>query len=320
MLNRRQLRIKALQAVYAHFQSGSDNLARTEKQLISNLERLYDLYIYQISLLAAIRDFAEESLITSKGKFIPTEEDLNPNTRFIDNRFLQQISANRDFRRKEDALRINWSGAEEIIRKIVKNFRASDDFAKYMKREKDNYDLDREIVLSLIRNHIITNDVLRSHFEEINSMWSEDFYMSLAMVNLTIHGYLEKKDIETQLPTLFKGQTPLKASEDKIFLIDLVRNTILNKEKYDKIIDEKATNWEFDRIATMDLILLRMGMAEIFEFPSIPLKVTLNEMIELAKHFSSPRSSVFINGLLDRTIAEGLKDKTVVKKGRGLVN
>ena len=116
MLNRRQLRIKALQAVYAHFQSESDDLARTEKQLISNLNRLYDLYIYQISLLTAILDFAEESLLTSRKKFVPTEEDLNPNTRFIDNRFLHQLSANKDFRRKEEALKINWSGAIEIIR------------------------------------------------------------------------------------------------------------------------------------------------------------------------------------------------------------
>ena len=319
MLNRRQLRIKALQATYAHFQSESDSIGKTEKQLISNLDRLYDLYIYQLSFLTAVQRFAEEALETSKNKYIPTEEDLNPNTRFVENRFLCQINSNRDFQRKEAALKINWSGATEIIRKVFSEFRASEDFTNYLKREKSNYDLDKEIILSLIRNELIGNDVLRSYFEVINSMWSEDFYMAFALVNLTIHGYMEKSGEEIPLPPLYKGQTLSQISEDKTFVLNLIRQTIVNSDKYDEIIANKATNWEFDRIAVMDLILMRMGMAEIFEFSSIPLKVTLNEVIELAKHFSSPRSSVFINGLLDRTIAEGLKNKTIVKTGRGLI-
>ena len=319
MLNRRQLRIKALQTIYAHFQSENDDLGKTQRQLVSNLDRLYDLYIYQLSLLTAIQHFAEESLESSKNKYIPTAEDLNPNTRFVENRFIKQLEANRDFRRKESALKINWADAKEIIRKIVHEFRSSKEYAKYMNKEKSNYDLDKDIILTLIQNHIVNDDVLRSYFEEINSMWSEDYYMALAMVNISIHSFNANRSEDMKLPSLYKSEDENGNSEDKTFILDLVRNTILNKEKYDEIIERKATNWEFDRIATMDLILMRMGMSEIFEFPTIPLKVTLNEMIELAKHFSSPRSSVFINGLLDRTIAEGLRDGTVVKKGRGLV-
>ncbi len=319
MLNRRQLRIKALQTIYAHFQSENTDLGKTERQLVSNLDRLYDLYIYQLSLLTAIQHFAEESLESSKNKYIPTAEDLNPNTRFVDNRFIKQLEKNRDFRRKEDALKINWVEAREIIRKIVHEFRSSKDYVKYMNREKSNYELDKDILLRLLQNHIVNNEVLRSYFEEINSMWSEDYYMALAMVNITLHGFSENRSEDKKLPSLFKNEDENGKSEDKAFIINLVRTTILNREKYDAIIERKATNWEFDRIATMDLILMRMGMSEIFEFPTIPLKVTLNEMIELAKHFSSPRSSVFINGLLDRTIAEGLRDGTIVKKGRGLV-
>ena len=319
MLNRRQLRIKALQSIYAHFQSESDDLLKTEKQMLSNLNRLYDLYIYHLSLLTAIHKFAEESLEASKNKYIPTKEDLNPNTRFVQNKFLQQLNANVDFLRKENQLKINWSGAQEIIRKIVHNFRSSKEFKTYMQRAENSYDFDKEIVLTLIRNHLINNDVLRSYYEEINSMWSEDFYMAFALVNLTIHSATENWPVAEPLPPLFKGTSNTQVSEDKAFIINLLRQTIINKEKYDALIDDKATNWEFERIATMDLILMRMGMAEIFEFPTIPLKVTLNEMIELAKHFSSPRSSTFINGLLDRTIADGLKNKTIVKEGRGLV-
>jgi len=320
MLNRRQLRIKALQALYAHFQSESTDVAKTEKQLISSLDRLYDLYIYQLSFLTAIHRFAEESLEASKNKYIPTPDDLNPNTRFIENKFLHQLDANLDFRRKEDALKINWADAQDIIRKIVHNFRSSKAYVNYMGKEETNYDMDKDIVIALLRNHIINNDVLRSYFEEINSMWSEDFYMSFALVIITIHGYTENTDIAKPLPPLYKGEKEGRFAEDKRFLLDLVRYTIANSDDYDKIIEKKATNWEFDRIATMDLILMRMGMTELFKFPTVPLKVTLNEIIELAKHFSSPRSSIFINGLLDRTIADGLKNKTIVKEGRGLVS
>jgi len=319
MLNRRQLRIKALQSIYAHFQSDSDDLVNTEKVLLKNINQLYSLYIYQLSFISEIIRFAEESLEASKNKYIPTPDDLNPNTRFIDNAFVKALNENKDFKRKEAALKINWDDANEIVRKVVHDFRSSKEYVNYMQSETLSFKEDKDILIKLVRNHLIFNDVLRSYFEEISSMWSEDYYMGLALVIKTLHDTKASWNEEDALPELFKIDAHTHKNEDKKFLIDLVHTTILNKEKYDEIIVGKLHNWEFDRIAVMDLILLRMGMSEVFEMPSIPLKVTLNESIELAKHFSSPRSSVFINGLLDRTIAEGLKAKTIVKTGRGLI-
>ena len=319
MLNRRQLRIKALQTLYAHFQSGSTDVIATERVLISNLDKLYELYVHQLSFLTAIQAYAAESLETSKNKYIPTPEDLNPNTRFVDNKFLHQIAMNSDFLKKEANYKVNWSLAQDTIHNIVHDFRSSKEYVKYMQRDENTYEFDKEIILCLIRNHLIKNDVMRSFFEEKNSMWSEDYYMSLAMVNITIHSYESNTSINKDLPTLYKGENEFTMAEDKTFVINLVHQSIVNQHKFDEIINNKSNNWEFDRIAAMDIILLRMGMAEIFHFDSIPLKVTLNEMIELAKHFSSPRSSVFVNGLLDRTIADGLRDNTIQKKGRGLV-
>ncbi len=319
MLNRRQLRIKALQTLYAHFQSGSTDAIATERVLISNLDKLYELYVHQLSFLTAIQTYAAESLETSKNKYIPTPEDLDPNTRFVDNKFLHQIAMNSDFLKKEANYKINWSLAQDTIHNIVHDFRSSKEYVKYMQRDENTYEFDKEIILILIRNHLIKNDVMRSFFEEKNSLWSEDYYMSLAMVNITIHSYESKTSINQDLPTLYKGESEFTMAEDKAFVINLVHQTIVNQEKFDEIINKKSNNWEFDRIAAMDIILLRMGMSEIFYFDSIPLKVTLNEMIELAKHFSSPRSSVFVNGLLDRTIADGLRNNTIQKKGRGLV-
>ncbi len=319
MLNRRQLRIKALQSIYAHLQSGSDDLAGTEKILMGNINRLYDLYVYLLSFMVEIVRFAEASLEASKNKYIPTPDDLNPNTRFVDNRFIKNLDANKDFRRKEDALKINWKDAEEIVRRVVHDFRSSKEYKEYMQSEHSGFKQDKEILVKLIRNHLIFNDVLRSYFEEINFMWSEDYYMALALVIKTLHDTKPSWGVDDPLPPLFKTDPMTGANEDKKFLVDLLRLTVLNRERFDKIIEGKLHNWEFDRIAVMDLILMRMAMTEIFEMPSIPLKVTLNEAIELAKHFSSPRSSVFVNGLLDRTIAEGLREKTIVKTGRGLV-
>jgi len=162
---------------------------------------------------------------------------------------------------------------------------------------------------------------LPSYFEEKHLSWSEDYYIVLSLVINTIKFIKKTWDADRKMPKLFKpdDKDTDEVNQDKKFLIDLVRKVILNREKYDKIIISKAQNWEFDRIATLDLILLRMGMAEIFEFPTIPLKVTLNEIIELAKHFSSPKSKVFINGILDRIIAQGLEEKTIIKQGRGLI-
>jgi len=319
MLNRRQLRIKALQSIYAHFQSGSDDLKSTETVLLKNINELYSLYIYQLSFLSEVIKFAESSLEASKNKYIPTADDLNPNTRFVDNAFIKALNANKDFLRKEAAVKVNWSDARDIILKVVHDFRSSKEYVKYMQSDNLSFKEDKDILVKLIRNHLIYNDVLRSHFEEIHSMWSEDYYMSLALVIKTLHDTKASWNDEDPLPELFKIDAVTKKNEDRKFLLELVHNTVLNKGKYDEIIVGKLHNWEFDRIAVMDLILLRMGMTEIFEMPSIPLKVTLNESIELAKHFSSPRSSVFINGLLDRTIAEGLKSKTIVKTGRGLI-
>jgi N utilization substance protein B len=216
------------------------------------------------------------------------------------------------------ALKIDWSESEEMIRRIYQDFRDSAEFVEYMNSKTDNLKADREILAKFVQSTIVFSDVLNNYFEEIQSMWSEDFYMALALVINTLTHVDNTWDEFTKLPPLFKTEFDAR-NDDKLFLLDLVRKTVVKTEKYDAIIKEKAQNWEFERIAVIDLILLKMGMVEIFDFPSIPLKVTLNEIIELAKHFSSERSNVFINGLLDRMIAEGLKDGTIQKTGRGLV-
>ncbi len=320
MLNRRQLRIKALQALYAHFQADDSDLVNTERFLNQNVDKLYDLYIYLLSLLSEIVYFAETRLEDSKNKYLPTEEDLHPNTRFIDNMFIQKLRMNKDFKAREEALKINWIDVQDSVRKLYKELITSDFYLEYMNAATTDFAKDKDILLKISNNFLLFNDSIISHLEDKYFLWSEDYYMALALVYNTLAEIDESWSPSDKLPPLFKNTFDDKGNnDDKKFLIDLVRKTIVNKKKYDEIISRKVKNWDFERIAAIDIVLIRMGMAEIYEFETIPLKVTLNEIIELAKHFSSPKSNVFINGLLDKTIEEGLLDKTIEKKGRGLI-
>ena len=320
MLNRRQIRIKALQTLYAYFQSGNGNLADTEESLRKNMDKIYELYIWQLSLLVEVVDFAEERIEEAKKKYLPTEEDLNPNTKFIDNRFIHKLRNNESYRKLTRKYNVNWGGEDELIRKIYVEIKESGFYRKYMEQENDNFDADKTVLVDIVRKVLVSNDLLRDFFEEKYFLWSEDYYMALSFVMTTLHEISPGWSVDSPLPSLYKSTYDADGrNEDEQFLYDLVKETIKNAGKYDEIIRDKARNWEFERIAVMDLILLRMGMAEAFEFETIPLKVTLNEIIELAKHFSSPKSRVFINGLLDKTIEEGLREGTIVKKGRGLI-
>lgn len=320
MLNRRQIRIKALQALYAHFQTGANDLVATEKSLKQNMDKLYDLFIWQLSFLIELGDFAETRMEDAQNKYLPTQEDLNPNSRFVDNRFLHKLRNNKDYLANYSRLKINWGGEDELIRKIYMEMKDSAYYKEYMSSDTDDFNHDKEVLIEVVRKTLVGNDRLRDFFEEKYFLWSEDYFMALAFVLHTLNETPVEWNSEHKLEPMYKSSYDTEGrNEDEYFLKALVRTVITKADVYDKIIDEKAQNWEFDRIAVMDLILLRMGMAEIFEFETIPLKVTLNEIIELAKHFSSPKSKVFVNGLLDRTIEEGLKSNSIIKKGRGLI-
>lgn len=320
MLNRRQIRIKALQALYAHFQTGANDLVATEKTLKQNMDKLYDLYIWQLSFLIELIDFAEDRIEEGLNKYLPTEEDLNPNTKFVNNRFIHKLRNNKDYIAQCNRVKVNWGGEEELIRKVYVEIKDSDFYTDFMNSDEDSFNFDKDVLIEVVRKVFVGNELLRDFFEEKYFLWSEDYYMALAFILHTLNEAKIEWGPDHKLDRIFKSSYDTEGrNEDEYFLKTLVRTVILKADEYDKIIAGKAQNWEFDRIAIMDLILLRMGMAEIFEFETIPLKVTLNEIIELAKHFSSPNSKVFVNGLLDRTIEEGLKVGTVAKKGRGLI-
>ncbi|HOW32603.1 MAG TPA: transcription antitermination factor NusB [Bacteroidales bacterium] len=319
MLSRRFLRIKVLQAIYAYMQEGPESINSGEKQLLKSLDKLYELYIRQLSLLIEISDFAQRRIEENKLKFLPTESDLNPNTRFINNQFISQLAANRDFIKKRDQYKITWADDEEMIRKLYNQLRESTAYTAYMAASETSYKLDKEFVEKIFEEIVAQSELLESYYEERSIYWSDDFEITLYMVQKTIRGFRADHDEYTPLPALLKDENAGEGSEDLDFVKNLYRKTIIHSDEFNGIIAEKAQNWEIDRIALMDMLLLKMAMTEFIDFPSVPVKVTLNEYIELAKSFSTPKSKLFINGILDKLIVDFKADGRLVKTGRGLM-
>lgn len=308
-----------MQAIYAFMQDGPESMNSGEKQLLVSLDKLYELYIRQLSLLIEVSDFARRRIEENKLKFLPTEEDLHPNTRFIDNRFITQLANNRDFLKKSHSFKISWADEEELIRKLYNTLRESDFFISYMDGPEPSYNEDKELAENIFNRIFAESELLQSFFEERSIYWSDDFEISLIMLQKTIKGFRADHDEYTALPALLKDEHDADGSEDLDFVKNLYRKTIIHSEEFNAIIADKAQNWELDRIALMDILLLKMAMTEFIDFPSVPVKVTLNEYIELAKSFSTPKSKIFINGILDKLIVEFKANGKLVKSGRGLM-
>jgi len=319
MLSRRHLRIKVLQALYAFNQSLNDRIDAGEKELFKSINKIYEIYIYKISFLVEVAEFANKRLDENKKKFFPTEEDLNPNRRFVNNQVIRQISENLDYRKHYDAFKINWADEEDMIRKLYSEIRESADYQNYMKKDNNTYNDDKDILLKILKKQLVKSESLHYFFEEKNIHWSDDFFTANMLAIKTIKHFKESFDVNFKLPALFKVTGFDQTDEDKEFVKHLFRKTIINSGDYEKLIDGKVKNWEMERIAVMDILLIKMALVELLEIPSVPIKVSLNEYIELAKMYSTPKSKIFVNGILDKLIADLNEKKLIKKTGRGLI-
>ena len=319
MLNRRYLRTKVMQSLYAFYQSEDDRMDVAERNLIKSIDKLYELYIYQLSVMFELVEYCKQRIEENKQKFVPSEEDLNPNTKFINNRLIKQLASNKCFTLHYNELKINWSGEQDIFRSLYQKMKETAAYKDYMKSPVSSYAADKKIILQLFRRMIISDNNLESYFEDKNIYWADDYLTVARMVLKTLDSFAEDKSDNYELPGLYKEEDRTHANDDKNFMKDLFRKTIINNSKYNEIIEKHTNNWELERIAIIDKILIKMALVELIEFPSIPVKVTLNEYIEISKGFSYDNSKVFINGILDKII-EDLKANNVINKlGRGLV-
>jgi N utilization substance protein B len=320
MLNRRHLRVKVLQSLYAHFQTDGSEISQQEKRLVSSIESIYDLYIYLLSSLIEVRDFASNRMEDARLKFLPTEAELNPNTRFVENRFLEQLSDNRSLKKNIARLSVSWADHQEIIRKIYLTFRESEAYTAFMEKATVSYRDEKDIVLHLFGDFMLQSEAYTSLFEEHNIHWADDIDTASSLLVKTVKKWDVAMDDFHELPPLMIN--PDEEGEDLIrdFVLKLFRKTIVHKTEFDKMIAERAQNWDIERIALLDVILLKMALTELTEFPTIPVKVTLNEYIEISKEYSTPRSRQFVNGMLDKLVVDLREAGRINKMGRGLVD
>lgn len=320
MLNRRHIRIKVLQALYAAIQSEQTDIYLGQKQLMEKFDKIYDLAIYQLSFILELRDFAENRIEEAKLKHLPTEEDLNPNTKFLNNLLLHQIAENKDYKRRANALAINWSTEPDMIRNVYLNVTASEFYKEYVAVPQSTYKHDKEFLLGIFEEIILPHESLHALFAEKNLHWEDDYNLSAEVVMMILASYKEKWEADRAFPPLFKDDESDELSQDRAFARDLYKIVLSKRAEYDELIKPKITNWEIDRLAAIDRILIHMTLAEVLEMPIIPIKVSMNEYIDLSKYFSTPKSKQFINGILDHIIADLKSEGKINKLGRGLVD
>ncbi|MFD0864141.1 transcription antitermination factor NusB [Sungkyunkwania multivorans] len=314
MLTRRHIRVKVMQAVYAFSKASEDNLSKQEKFINASSESMYDLYILMLSLLSEIRKLAADRLKKSQKKYLATEEDKDPNKKFVNNQLLQQLSINRQLETELEYRKLNnWKMDDEYVAIIWNELRESESYKSYMSTKETSYKEDKNFIISIYRDIIAPNDKLYEYFEDNKLTWLDDLPVVNTVVVKTLKQFGPKADESFYLPDLYKDE------EDKEFAKELFRKTVLNDEKLLKEIEGKTPNWDKERIADIDMVLLKMAICEFLNFPSIPIKVTINEYLEIAKEYSTPKSSVFINGILDKLTKEYIENNKLNKSGRGLM-
>ena len=309
MLNRRHLRIKVLQVLYAYFQSNENDFKVVEKELMNSIERIYDIYLYVLLAFEELKDVEEQKIAENKLK------SKTANDRFAQNKVVALLTENNELREASEKNKVNWIGDEhrEMFKKIMLQIRESELFFNYMQSETNTFEEDKNFVIALFKAEIANSPLIYNFFEEKSIHWMDDIDLACGIALKTIKQATEDGSIT--IHPLFKDP------EDEIpFVKTLLRKTIANDQENVLLIDELTKNWELDRIAKMDIILMKMAITELQEFNNIPKKVTLNEYIELSKFYSTPKSSGFINGILDKAIDRLIKEHKIQKIGRGLID
>jgi len=313
MVTRRYLRIKVFQAIYALEKNRKEDFQVSEKKLDQTIRSCQILAIHFLSLLPEIVRYRTLRLEELKEKINPTEDDLNPNTKFVDNLVIKQLDENTSLRQFCVNYHIDWSGRYDFVAQMFHEIAGSDIYISYLNSKERSYTEDKNFVLELLSKIFSESELLHWFLEEKNVHWFDDYNDALMAAYKNIDKYKENQSKTTAIIPLFKN-------DDEItFYQELFRKTLLYNTDYQKRIDEKLRNWESERVMETDTILMKMAICELTQFQTIPIKVTLNEYLELAKLYSSRKSSVFINGILDSIITDFRNEGLLNKMGRGLI-
>lgn len=308
MIKRVLIRIRVVQIIFACYENEVKDLKKTESELLFSLQKSYDLYFYLLLLMADITRLYEQRVNTRKSKLLPTQEDVNPNTRLINNRFIAQLDENKTLRQYLSNRPYNWTDHENFLRTLLDSILESDIYKEYIHNPVDNYEVDREFWRQIFKNIITQTEELYDLLEDESLYWNDDIDIIASFVLKTIKRFDPKNGSDQELLPMFRDES------DREFAIKLLRETLLGMKEYRALVDKYTQNWESERIAVMDMVIMLIAIAEVVNFESIPTNVTLNEYINIAKAYSTNKSASFINGILDAIVKELKAENKIFKK------
>ncbi len=307
MINRVLLRIKIIQILYSFYKGDGNSVPAAEKELFHSIERTYDLYFHLLQLSIEITQYAASRIESKRNKLRPSEEDLNPNTRFIDNSFIRQLTTNTQFVEYLTNQKLSWVNHSDTIKQLYEELIKTDFYAEYMNAASVDYAADKDIWRKIYTKILLKSESLDDSIQDQNIYWTDDIEMVISFIIKTIKRFEAAKGDEQELLPMFKDE------EDAEFARKLLRSVLTKGEKLREMIDLNTKNWELDRIAFMDIVIMEVALCELLDFPTIPVNVTLNEYIEIAKNYSTEKSGTFINGVLDNIVGQLKKENKLIK-------
>ena len=312
MISRRMLRIKVVKALYAHMKSDADSLMASEKMLVTSIDKTYDLYFLLMSLVVEMAQYAEQRQEAAKNKKLPTYEDLNPNRKFVDNAVIRLLAQSDSVNDYLASRKLSWAKYPELVKSLYTQLEQSDYFKKYMTSQESSFREDLALITEFYTRELEESEILESALDEMSILWNDDLGFALIMVTRTLSNMRASHTDVKVLPKF-------KSIEDLDFARELFAKAAVNFDNYQEEIEKYTRNWDVERIAFMDNLIMATAVAELVTFPSIPVKVTLDEYIEIAKYYSTHGSSTFINGILDKIVASLTEEGKINKSGRGLI-
>ena len=307
MINRVLIRLKMIQIVYAYYQNGDKTVKAAEKELLFSLSKAHDLYNYLLLLMVAITEYADDRINKAKSKLAPTSEDLNPNLRFVQNKFATQLASNKQLLEYCESQKRTWSEDLNTVKELYDKILDSVVYKKYMVATESSYQEDKELWRKLYKTFICPSESLDEVLEDQSLYWNDDKEIVDTFVIKTIKRFEESEGADQPLLEEYKDE------EDQEFAVNLIRHIIENEEEFRSLIGKHTKNWDLDRVSLMDIVLMQCALAEIKYFPNIPLNVTFNEYLDLAKLYSTQKSGSFINGTLDSIVNQLKKEGILIK-------
>ncbi|MBB3187779.1 transcription antitermination factor NusB [Microbacter margulisiae] len=307
MINRILIRIKIVQLVFAYYKSGEKDYKSAEKELFHSIEKTYELYFYLLLLAVEITRYARLRMDNALHKFRPSDRDLAPNRRFVDNLFIAQLEQNEHFNSFIGTQKLAWTDHAEVVKSLHESMINSSLYEEYMEGSGNNYEEDKDLWRRFFRHEVLNSELLESTLEEQNIYWCTELDFVISFILKTIKRFDQSKGSSQPLLAMYNHE------DDRDFAKQLFYDTITKGDENRKLIDEFTKNWELDRIAYMDVIIMMVALGELRGFPTIPVNVTLNEYIELAKQYSTDKSATFVNGVLDKIVEHLRQEGQLIK-------